>query len=251
MGAVHLWGWDADAKVWCKLVCNAAGKLIIDPSEIFEDPPTDGEAGKAATSNWSHDHAADVSAHHTKFTITEHDVVARHPLANLDTLVCSEVEADSKITTHKGDASAHHVKYTDAEARTAVGYNGTKDWSIAGIGFDAHNPASDNISKTDDATLVVNVDGVSLSAPVNLPHGAVVTSVIVYGNAGAAAEEWYLTRVTLSSGGWGLLANGYINSADSEISLSTINNTLYAYHLYTSSLDTGDTVYGARITYTI
>ncbi|GAI91417.1 unnamed protein product [marine sediment metagenome] len=35
--------------------------------------------------------------HHTKFTITEHDVVARHPLAVLDPAVCSETEADNKI----------------------------------------------------------------------------------------------------------------------------------------------------------
>ena len=37
------------------------------------------------------------SAHHTKFTITEHDVVARHPLSVLDPAVCSETEADNKI----------------------------------------------------------------------------------------------------------------------------------------------------------
>ena len=45
--------------------------------------------------------------HHTKFTITEHDVVERHPLAVLDPTVCSETEADGKITTHKAAASAH------------------------------------------------------------------------------------------------------------------------------------------------
>ena len=47
--------------------------------------------------------------HHTKFTITEHDVVERHPLAVLDPTVCSETEADGKITTHKGDPNAHHT----------------------------------------------------------------------------------------------------------------------------------------------
>ena len=109
MGVVSLMGWDADTKEWRKVLVNAAGKLIIDPSEIFEDPPTDGEAGKAPTSNWAHDHAADADAHHTKFTITEHDTATRHPLANLDTLVCSEAEADSKISTHNTLAGAHCV----------------------------------------------------------------------------------------------------------------------------------------------
>jgi len=120
MGGAYLYGWDSVNSSWVKLVCTNLGKLIIDPSEIFEDPPTDGEAGKAATSNWSHDHNANADAHHTKFTVTEHDTAARHPLANLDTLVCSEAEADSKITTHKGDADAHHTKFTVTEHDTAT-----------------------------------------------------------------------------------------------------------------------------------
>lgn len=64
------------------------------------------------------------SAHHTKFTITEHDVVARHPLAVLDPAVCSETEADSKIATHAGVSDAHH---TPTVARTIVtgNYTGT------------------------------------------------------------------------------------------------------------------------------
>jgi len=77
------------------------------------------------------------SIHHTKFTIAEHDLVVRHPLANLDGNVCSLASADIKINahallatvhqdapdlilTHKGDASAHHAKYTDANARAAI-----------------------------------------------------------------------------------------------------------------------------------
>lgn len=42
-------------------------------------------------------------------------------LAQLVAAVCSETEADGKITTHKGDASAHHAKYTNTEAVTAMG----------------------------------------------------------------------------------------------------------------------------------
>ena len=79
MSITGLMGWDADSKVWRKVVVNADGKLIIDPSEIFEDPPTDGEVGKAATSNWSHDHAADASAHHVKYT----DAEARSAIGNI------------------------------------------------------------------------------------------------------------------------------------------------------------------------
>lgn len=57
--------------------------------------------------------------HAQYFNVARHDLVARHPLAVLDTAVCSEAEADSKITTHKGDASAHHTKTTNASQLTA------------------------------------------------------------------------------------------------------------------------------------
>ena len=40
------------------------------------------------------------------------DVSTPHSLADLVAAVCSETEADGKITTHKGDASAHHIKTT-------------------------------------------------------------------------------------------------------------------------------------------
>lgn len=60
---VELWGWDSVTSAWVKCLVNAAGKLIIDPSEIFEDPPTDGETAKAADSNWSYDHNANPDAH--------------------------------------------------------------------------------------------------------------------------------------------------------------------------------------------
>lgn len=62
----YIWGWDATNKVWRKVLVNAEGKLIIDPTEIFEDTPTDGETGKAPTSNWAYDHKADPDAHHAK-----------------------------------------------------------------------------------------------------------------------------------------------------------------------------------------
>jgi len=57
---------------------------------------------------------------HTQYlNVARHDLVARHPLAVLDTAVCSETEADSKITTHKNNASAHHTKTTNASELTS------------------------------------------------------------------------------------------------------------------------------------
>jgi len=71
MGNIMIMGWDATAKVARRVLVNDEGKLIIDPSEIFEDPPTDGETGKAPNSNWAFDHAADASAHHARYTDEE------------------------------------------------------------------------------------------------------------------------------------------------------------------------------------
>lgn len=63
---VQLWGWDSANSVWVKVLVNSAGKLIIDPSEIFENPPTNGETAKAPQSDWAYDHWKDPNAHHAR-----------------------------------------------------------------------------------------------------------------------------------------------------------------------------------------
>lgn len=72
MPGAYLWGWDSANSVWVKILVNADGKLIIDPSEIFENPPTDGETAKGAQSDWCYDHNADPDAHHAR----QHSVVS-------------------------------------------------------------------------------------------------------------------------------------------------------------------------------
>jgi len=47
------------------------------------------------------------------------DVHTPHLLDELEAAVCSETEADAKITTHKNDSSAHHVKTTEASEITS------------------------------------------------------------------------------------------------------------------------------------
>lgn len=47
--------------------------------------------------------------------ITRHDVALRHSLANLDPLVCSQAEADSRILTHKNIVAAHHAKTVSSD----------------------------------------------------------------------------------------------------------------------------------------
>jgi len=58
---------------------------------------------------------------HTQYlNNARHDLTARHPLANLDPLVCSEAEADSKIATHAGAADPHSVYLNNARHDTTA-----------------------------------------------------------------------------------------------------------------------------------
>lgn len=361
MANVTLMGWDAAAKVWRKVVVNAAGKLIIDPSEIFEEVPTNNEAGKAPTSNWAFDHKADASAHHARYNdaeavaswynrkvtltpgiYTNYDVTnvsfidlntengsiylkgltggipgqiimlrkAHHlyvvTLFNGNTAaapadrICTTSGGDEYIIDwkrmcfmlfytgtfwqscyfllqsfdlyledtpgngvtnkaptsnwaydHNANASAHHARYTDAEAKAAVGYNGTKYWSCTGIHFDAVLPSTDNVTKSTNGLIIANADNITLVAQMFLPHEAVVTNIIVLGNAAATAETWELFRLDVSAPARVTMAGANINSSDNSIDYANIDNGSYSYFIVTSSLDTNDEVWGVKMVYTI
>ncbi len=114
----NIYGWTGSA--WVPLLANAAGKLIIDPSEILEATPTDGETAKAAQSNWSFDHNANPNAHHAAFTSSDHtaigDAAPHHPQAH--TLASHTTKAHSELTGI--GSSDHHVRYADSEAIAAA-----------------------------------------------------------------------------------------------------------------------------------
>jgi len=69
MGGSYLYGWDEAGECWRKILINSEGKLIIDPSEIFENDPTDNEHGKAPDSDWAYEHENNASVHHSKNVI--------------------------------------------------------------------------------------------------------------------------------------------------------------------------------------
>jgi len=428
MPGAYLFGWDDDNKKWVKVLVNNEGKLIIDPSEIFEEDPTDGEVGKAPTSNWAHDHAADASAHHGRYTDAEaraaignifdetgmvlktfnynfydinnvrilnsrykrgntrliqafqyndtniirvrtwvvdegeavagielYDGSAYRPVAtepvvdskisdhasdaqahhvrytdeearaaiggvidssgklarHLDCgcndlmyvrimrlryspgnakriqmwqdgdsgrmlvgcyeegvgyvatdlrvydgsvyrVMATQAYVNDKISAHTADASAHHARYTDEEARAACGVDGDLYWSVPGVGFSARYPDTDSVKKAETGQLLAQGDNIVVSAPVCLPHGATVKAAVVTGNASAVAgETWELRRYGLDGGSMELLASAGIGTEDTSIANAVIDNENYSYCLVTSSLDNGDEIYGARITYTI
>ena len=121
--------------------------------------------------------------------------------------------------------------------------------SIPGAAFTSRHPDVDDVSIEKDG-IMADADGIVLHAPVFLPQGATVTAIIVYGNAGAAGEIYDLIRYNLSNQSFiEMSATININTEDTTITSPIIDNSTYGYTINTSSLDTNDEVYGARITY--
>ncbi|MBA7587580.1 hypothetical protein ES708_29611 [subsurface metagenome] len=112
MPGAYLYGWEQtgpDTGIWHKLICNNEGKLIIDPSEIFENDPTDNEHGKAPDSDWAYEHAADLVIHHVKYTEAEAEDVADARILIHEADAVAHQDAPDLILAHKGDVNAHHT----------------------------------------------------------------------------------------------------------------------------------------------
>jgi len=125
-------------------------------------------------------------------------------------------------------------------------------WTCVGTAFDATNPDTDQVKKDDqEGKIVAEADGITFTTSISLPHGAVVTKVVVYGNAAASAETWGLWRDDIDTINSEKLAGANINTEDTSISFATIDNNNKRYNLGTSTLDTNDAIYSVRITYTI
>lgn len=128
-----------------------------------------------------------------------------------------------------------------------------KVWSCAGVNFKSQSLASTGLyyvtpGGVDNGKLhITSQDGENdTCAPVNLPHGAVVTGAIVYGSD--TAETWILRRIKLSDQSDDTLATGTIGTESTTITSEEIDNFTYAYFL-TAGTGNSDEIYGARITY--
>lgn len=121
----------------------------------------------------------------------------------------------------------------------------TRYYSIAPADFTAVNPDVQDIN-IDGGRVVANATGIELKAPVHLPHGAVIKEVKVFGSA--AGETWTFRRVSRTYSTL-VLASESIGVADTLT--NTVDNEDYSYELETSTLDSGDAIYGAYIKYEI
>ena len=129
--------------------------------------------------------------------------------------------------------------------------NKTSYWSCSATAFHALLPDVDDIHygmNTGDLTADAAINNDTLQAPVNLPNGAVITGVIVYGSDGTNAVS--LFRKTLNAAGSTLeMASTSINTEDTTISNATVDNSTYGYFLEVEH-GNADVLYGARVTYT-
>ena len=143
-----------------------------------------------------------------------------------------------------GQGDVRETQIPDAE---------TKYWTCAGNNFVPANPDTDQVNYAGDSgTVTADANGIYFAAQVNLPQGATVTGVVVYGNAGATAEIYELERIQLTDPSITVtMGSANIGAADTSITSPIVDNESYTYRIFTTSLDTGDIIYSARITYTI
>jgi len=117
------------------------------------------------------------------------------------------------------------------------------------------SPENNSIAytRTEDGSLRADTASSDFYIPVMLPHGAVVTAVIVYGDHGPSNWVWDLVRTTMSSGdpNQSTMASGNDNAADTSITNATIDNSTYAYVVRCKDLDgANDWIGSVKITYT-
>lgn len=147
---------------------------------------------------------------------------------------------------HTNTAAAGDVVRSEDWNADHVATQETTYLSIPATAFISENPDVEDVTIRSDGT-VANA-AASFAAPVFLPNGAIVTSVIMYG--AAPGEAWSLVRTSFA-GANTTMATAAIGTADSTITAATIDNETYSYSIGTSTFDATELIYGARITYTI
>ena len=132
---------------------------------------------------------------------------------------------------------------------THAGLSGTSYLSIPPVAFTTTNPDTDSVHFLNDAQeFQADADSRIFYAPVQLPHGAVVTGCIVYGSV--AINAWYLMRETLAGTSSSQMATAGLNTEDTSITNATIANDTHKYWIRVAIVDTNEVIQAARITYT-
>lgn len=156
-----------------------------------------------------------------------------------------EADWDSIDThTHTGGAlDGDQVDFTACFDSTTK----TRYLAINGSAFIVYDSTKDT-SLYDNKRVYNNTGSTqAFHCPINLPHGAIVTAVIFYGDD--AGESWQLYRNDHVGGETSMATDDY-GSEDTSITNPTIDNQNYSYGMQID-LSTAKQCWGGRITYTI
>jgi len=254
---IHLMAYHQPTTTWKKVLCNGVGELLLDLTNILQNPPVEDDSTHTPTSEWAYDHWKLANAHHAKYTNGEAQTVADARILIHKNLATAHQDAPTLINDHKLIPAAHHTKYTDTESRAVM--------SPLSVSPPAFQPRYDNQDWTIEQTYLKNrsaLAGQSFCAPICLPHGVTVTKLILYGYRDDAASSLilYIMRIDRVGGQTAMVAitadwaDGNGSKEDTVIGNPIIDNVNYSYNL-PLYLDPNDSVndvkfFGAKIEFT-
>jgi len=183
------------------------------------------------------------------FAVTAGDVQIKANGIDQDEI---QFSADFSANTHKITNLTDGAAAQDAAAFGQIAISsGTKYLSIPGSAFLSENPVTNDFYRDGNYLTSSETTAESYVAPVNLPHGAVVTAVIIQGTT--TGENCTMARAEIDGDLEAGMSSAAMNTEDTTISNATINNQTYTYALRVASLGIAEpsSIWGARITYTI
>jgi len=126
--------------------------------------------------------------------------------------------------------------------------------SLSGAAFKAiDTDINDTHIDADEGWIKASADGIYFVCPIQLPEGATITEINVFGNNAAKLETFALMKIPLD-----YTSDHYIVGGGAGTNISTamvptthqiVDNARYHYFIATSSLDTDDMIYGMQIKY--